>query len=249
MRTDRGELSRPQSSSVHSLSREQKALEAETRAQAEKLAAAEVFQLALSSAARDMARAAAQLDRGETGMLAQQAQQDALARLAALLEALKPSNQAGSPKKQGGEGGEGKQGGNTDAIKLISELKLLKLMQEDLNRRFQQLPDVADEAQRHARQAELSQDQGRLADVAFKLSKPLEGNPEDDPDKLPDLRKTERATPTQIGPSRRTTHDRSTTRCCPPTETNNAISTCHRVVRSPGPGRPSSPQRWAAACR
>ncbi len=188
LRSADGELSRAQSSSVHSLAREQKALESETRSQAEKLAAAEVFQLALASAARDMARAVESLERGETGAATQQAEQDALARLAALLEALKPSNQAGPPKKSGGDGGQGKQGGNSDAIKLLSELKLLKLMQEDLNRRFQQLPNVEDDAQRTQRQTELGEEQGRLAEVAFKLSKPLEGNPEDDPDKLPDLR-------------------------------------------------------------
>ena len=52
LRADSRELSRAQSTSVHSLAREQKALEAETRAQAEKLAAAEVFQLALDQPAR-----------------------------------------------------------------------------------------------------------------------------------------------------------------------------------------------------
>ena len=187
-RTENRELSRAQSTSVHSLAREQRALESETRAQAEKLAAAEVFRLALDSAARDMAHAVARLDTGDTGPAAQQAEQDALARLAALLEALKPSNQAGQPKKPGGGDGQGKQGGNTDAIKLLSELKLLKLMQEDLNRRFQHLPQG--DVERAARLSELGEEQGRLADVAFKLSQPTEGNPEDDPEKLPDLRKS-----------------------------------------------------------
>ena len=188
LRSAAGELSRAQSSSVHSLTREQKALEAETRSQGEKLAAAEVFQLALASAARDMARAVASLERGETGAATQQAEQDALARLAALLEALKPSNQAGPPKKSGGDGGQGKQGGNTrcDQAALRTEA-----LETDARGPQPQVPATAECRGRcgaRQRQTELGEEQGRLAEVAFKLSKPLEGNPEDDPDKLPDLR-------------------------------------------------------------
>ncbi len=189
------EFSRAQASSLHSLSREQQALEAETRAQAEKLAGAQVFHLALTGAARDMARALGHLDRGDTGDAAQQAQQDALTRLSALLEAMKPASPAGPPKKSGGEGGEGKQGAGTDGVKLLSELKLLKLMQEDLNRRFERLSDIVDDAGRAARLTELSQEQGRLAEAAFALSKPLEQNPEDDPDQLPKLQKAAPAGP------------------------------------------------------
>jgi hypothetical protein len=189
-RTAERQLSRAQTASVHSLAREQQLLESETRGQAAKLAGAEVVRLALESAARDMARAAAQLARSETGASAQQAEQDALARLAALIEALKPSEQAGGAKKPGdGAGGGGKQGGSSDAVKMISELKLLKLMQEDVNRRFQQLRDVADDEERAQRLADLGEEQGRLAEVALRMSQPLETNPEDDPDHLPDLRK------------------------------------------------------------
>jgi hypothetical protein len=136
-----------------------------------------------------MGRAVVQLARSDTGAVAQRAEQDALARLAALIEALKPSDQAAPPKKPEGGGGEGKQGAGSDAIKMLSELKLLKLMQEDVNRRFLDLREIADGDQHAERLAELSEEQGRLAEVALKMSEPLEGNPEDDPDKLPDLRK------------------------------------------------------------
>ena len=61
LRSAKGQRSRAETSSVRSLSREQKALETETRSQGEKLAAAQVFELALATAARDMARAGAEL--------------------------------------------------------------------------------------------------------------------------------------------------------------------------------------------
>ncbi len=191
LRAAKGERSRAEASSVHAVTREQKALEAEARAQAQKLSAAQVFELALSAAADDMVRATGQLERGETGAAAQRAEQDAASRLAALVEVLKPASQNKGNSKAGGQGGGDKQAGSSDAIRMLSELKLLKWLQEDLNRRFRDLPELADPEERAALQAQLSREQGRLADVAFRLSKPIEGNPEDDPDQLPDLRRTD----------------------------------------------------------
>ena len=130
---------------------------------------------------------------------------------------LKPSSQANQGSKPGGQGGDGNKGGGANAIRMLSELKLLRWIQEDLNRRFQQLADIADPAERRARQEELSGQQGQLADVAFRLSKPLEGNPEDDPDKLPDL-----AAANPAGPESPPSHERSKTRCYPLTENRDA---------------------------
>jgi hypothetical protein len=72
----------------------------------------------------------------------------------------------------------------------LAQLKLLKILQEDVNSRFRSLNG---EAERTAnapgdRLAELAAEQGKLADLALKLSEPPESNIEDDPDKLPDVR-------------------------------------------------------------
>jgi hypothetical protein len=69
-------------------------------------------------------------------------------------------------------------------------LKLLKILQEDLNGRYHTLSDKSAEGATEARQlADLAAEQGKLAELAQKLSQPVEKNPEDNPDKLPDVRK------------------------------------------------------------
>ena len=76
---------------LEELTREQRRLETETTALSGKTAGIEVFRLALDSAAREMGLAAALLDRRQTDKPAQEAQQNALSRLAAMIEALKPA--------------------------------------------------------------------------------------------------------------------------------------------------------------
>jgi hypothetical protein len=115
----------------------------------------------------------------------------ALARLAQVVAALapEPPDVAGA---DGGSGGEGQQPNGLprgDATAL-AELKLLRLMQEEVNRRTaeiqtQQLaggmtPQLEQES------LELAAEQGRLADLMLNLSRPSVENPEDDPASLPD---------------------------------------------------------------
>jgi hypothetical protein len=192
VRAKQGDLTPGQAASVRDLAREQKLLRTETSALAEKLAAAEVFHLALERIADEMNRAAGMLQKGATDEPTQQAEQAALARCAQLLDALRAAAQ--KPKEgdnQGGEGGGGKQGGQQDGIRRVAEIRLLKLMQEELNGRFSEFIEAhrknpgSEDAELLA---EISREQGRLAELALKLSEPPAGNPEDDPDSLPDVR-------------------------------------------------------------
>ncbi len=186
---DQGQLTRAQSASLHQLARAQGLLQTETVALVENLVGAEVFHLALSGAAREMGRAAALLDRRNTGAPTQQAEQNALRRLGQLLEALKPEEPEEDPDSaKGGQGGQGASGQPPGSgIQTLVELKLLKLLQEEVNRRTQELESTfgqADPLPAEVRReyVELSAEQGRLADLLLNLITPQEdpeGNPED----------------------------------------------------------------------
>lgn len=194
-----GKLTPGQQASVINIGHDQKLVQSETLALAEKISSAEVFKLALEGAAQDMGRAAARLARSDTGLATQQAEQSALARCRLLIEAMKPGEKKGKQgDEQGGGQGGGQQQGGQDGIRTIAELKLLKLLQEDLNLRFQQLtaPEQPEPQEDPAtRVAELTEEQLRLADLAFKLSQPADDKPEDDPEKLPDLPLDDKLTP------------------------------------------------------
>ncbi len=189
LRATAGRFTRAQMSTIHDLSRQQKVLETETSLLAQKLAPNEVIHLALDGAARQMARAAELLTHRETGSPTQVAQEAARARLMQLLAALegKQEKKGGGATGQG-EGGEGGPNGNRqDGLQTLTQLKLLKLLQEDLTQRYRALaPGPPGPSPRELE--ELAQEQGRLAELTLKLSRPVEGNPEDAPDKLPDIR-------------------------------------------------------------
>jgi hypothetical protein len=80
-----------------------------------------------------------------------------------------------------------------DAIQRLAEVKLLKSLQEEVNRRTAEL-DAARvrQGQLSATQLQevedLAREQGRLADLIIDLSRAAEQKPEDHPETLPDLR-------------------------------------------------------------
>ncbi len=105
-------MTRAQALSLRDLARLQESLRADTARLAEQMKGAGTFALAISAAGEAMGRAAAMLDRRQTDAAAQQAEQDALARLALVLEALKPDKPGNQDDSGGGGGGgQGNQGG------------------------------------------------------------------------------------------------------------------------------------------
>jgi hypothetical protein len=192
VRATEGRLTRAQLGTVNELSRQQQALEIETAQLAERLANTEVLQLALTGAARQMSKAAELLGHRETGKTTQGTQESARIRLAQLLTAL-AKDQADKPKAaQEQEGGGNQKRG--DGSHVLAQLKLLKLLQEDLNQRYRTVKteETGDAATREL--TELAQEQGKLAELTARLAEPPQENPEDDPEKLQDIRQDKAAT-------------------------------------------------------
>ena len=199
IRESQGDLTRPQWISVGDLVREQHGLEAEIGELAEKLSA-KAFQFSLAGIAREMAAAAALVERRQLGPAPQDAMQHALARLKQLIAALKPGQDEEQPQQDdqqapGGESGAppGEQG---DALRLAAELRLIGLMQNEINERTKGLEETRrqtgeltpDERRTYA---ELSEEQGKLADLLVDLVEADASNPEDDPESLPKVKSEE----------------------------------------------------------
>ncbi|MCL6503608.1 MAG: hypothetical protein K6T86_13070 [Pirellulales bacterium] len=176
-------LTPAQQESVRVLGRQQQFLRDETHAWAERLAAARSFELALTSAAGAMERAATLLRNLELGQDTQAAESRALARLDQILQALAPDQppqpregeqpeQQGEPGQQGENQPSPQQG---DGIRSVAELKLLKLLQDDLNARTRELAEALRDVPhpnpaQQQELAELSAEQGRLADLLLELT-------------------------------------------------------------------------------
>jgi hypothetical protein len=172
--------------STASLAREQQSLHAEAVHLAEQIASAPVFQLALQSAAEQMMQAANLLLRRITGDQTQRAAEHALTRLTQLQAAL-----AEDPKSSGES--QNSQDGNAGAqpqlppgqLPILAELKLLKVMQEDVYQRTVQLRESLGERppnQAEARQLQsLASEQGRIAELVGELTARADAMPKPQP--------------------------------------------------------------------
>lgn len=153
---------------VDSLAREQRSLGEETEQSGKRLGGGTAFGLALQGAADDMAGAARLLESGQAAEPTRQAQQSAVARLSLLLEALAPESTVASAGQGTAPGGQQQPAGATINV---SELKLLRLMQQDVLARTRQLDQVP--AKDPAVAGELSREQGRLVEMILRLLAPV----------------------------------------------------------------------------
>jgi hypothetical protein len=196
LRGAQGRLTRGQLASVTDLARGQDQLAEETEINGDKLASAEVFQFAMRRAAEQMRLAVDALNRLETGGDVQRAQRLAMNQLRLLIESLtdEPAENGDQQPAGGGDGpGGGQSPDGQDGFQALAAIKLLKLMQQDINARTEELRDKqqggeplslgdAEELQR------LVADQGRLAEIAFELlTSAAQADPEHDPDGLPNF--------------------------------------------------------------
>jgi hypothetical protein len=180
-RRGRDQLTRAQAAAIGELVKLERSLESETARLGENLAAALAFHLALSGGGREMGRAAALLERRQTGPPTQQTEQNALARLQLILEALKPETMESQPSGAGsGAGGQPQQ--TPGPLQTFAELKLLKLLQQEINRRTRQLQETVErdeqpsEPQRQ-RCVLLAEEQGRLAELVLQSLSAVDDNP------------------------------------------------------------------------
>lgn len=150
---------------VERLATQQHALAGEARQWVPQLGPDSAFALAMDQAAGHMRQAAELLDDRQTAESTQQAQQAALRRLAMILEALAPEQASGRAEQGGSQGSPSRRPGPPLSV---TQLKLLRLMQQDVLARTEQLErsgaNVA--AQRYA---ELSAEQRRLAEMLLRL--------------------------------------------------------------------------------
>jgi hypothetical protein len=161
----------------------ERALAEEAHVQSEMIAGLHVFVLALGQAAERLTAAATRLDDGDTGPATQRAEAEALARLEEIVAALAETAaemEAGDEQPGGGAGAGQQPGGGPSrppAFDLF-EVKLLRSLQAELNRRTKQLHEPASDevslsdaqrADRQSRAAELAAEQSRLAELVHEL--------------------------------------------------------------------------------
>jgi hypothetical protein len=206
LRREQGQLTRAQMISLQNLAMLERSLRTDVVAVGDKLAGSGAFSLALGGVARQMDLAAAQLERRQTGAATVEAERNALRRLQMLLDALTPEKPDGD-SASGTEGGGRQPGPQGDGVQTLAELKLLKLLQEEVNLRTIELQQSASgqgftEPQRRECQS-LSEEQGRLAALVLELIRPADANADDDPDNLPDMREDKPQDQPEKGPPRK----------------------------------------------
>jgi hypothetical protein len=184
--TSQGRLTRSQTLSVQDLARLQRSLETDAARLARRLGSGGAFGLALDGAAAAMREAADSLDQRRVGPPTQQPQRRATGRLGLLVDALKPDAPAEQPGGGAGAGNNAEPQGQQSGLHSIAELKLLKLLQQQLNVEVETLQQAVaaagkpTDAQRR-QYAELSERQGALADAATRLAQPDPAGPNADP--------------------------------------------------------------------
>lgn len=190
----RGNWTRAQLKTLRDLAETQRAVREETAGLAEKLTAAEVFALAVKGAARHMELAAAGLDDKQTGPGTQRYEQSALQRFQDLVLALKqdkPEKQPGEQQQPGGNsGGEQQSGPQMDRVAMLSQLKMLRALQAELNEHLLNLA-AKREMGNPLNAAELEElksigdEQGELAELAAKFMRMFEAPVEEQLDAGP----------------------------------------------------------------
>ncbi|MEX2168803.1 MAG: hypothetical protein WD851_05810 [Pirellulales bacterium] len=169
------------------LAQSQRELETAASGSAEEFAAQPVFELALTATAKDMDAAAAQLATGKTGRPTQQLEHSALTRLGHIADVLRSEANQPEPQEGAGQPGQGGQGGAQPPSPIdVAELKMLRLMQADLNQRTREheatlaerdVPPAED-----ALSTELATQQQRLAglvdEMIRRLSQPTPPQPQ-----------------------------------------------------------------------
>ncbi|MEX1094794.1 MAG: hypothetical protein WED34_02030 [Planctomycetales bacterium] len=174
VRGDRGNWSRAQLKSLRDLADVQDSLRAETVRLAETVRAAEVFALVLEGAAGRMQAAAARLRERRTDAATVAHEEAARQRFRDLVATLRPE-----PPKSGDPASPPptppQEGPDADGIPQLAELKLLKLLQQDLLERTADLDALRAARGELAPQEQSEFDaiaaaQGRLADLARNLT-------------------------------------------------------------------------------
>lgn len=132
------QLTRAEAAGLAQLASRQRQLRGHTGELAERMSVAPAIRLVLEQAARSMDEASHMLDRRVSGTDAQNAQRAAAAQLALLMEAVGPEPDDQSQTQQAETPTDGQQN-RTVAVRWLAELKLIRLMQQQVNSQTQHL--------------------------------------------------------------------------------------------------------------
>jgi hypothetical protein len=170
----RGNWTRAQLKSLTQLADQQQQLKKETDGFVESLKTAEVFALALRGASRQMERAASRLSERKTDAETVAAETQAKQRFVDLVASLKQDKSDVQTQQQSSDNqGQQQSGSPADGIPQVAQLKLLKSLQQDLERRTTELDKLRTNggftAEQEAEIAALADEQGSLADLARNL--------------------------------------------------------------------------------
>ncbi|WP_435005247.1 DUF4175 family protein [Tundrisphaera lichenicola] len=179
-------LSLAQRTGVRDLGRVQAGLKDEASELIDRLGeGAPVFNLTLKKAAEGMEDAAQRLQALKTDEATVQAEKRAAGRFQQLIDSLKPDKpKGGQGQQQQGGGGQGGSPQGGDGIPASAQIKMLKLLQEEINERT----DSFDELRRRQKELDpeqtaaldkLHEDQGTLADIVRDLTKPKKDDGEE----------------------------------------------------------------------
>lgn len=135
---------------------EQLQLSDATKAIVKKLEDAPVFQWVMTTTQNDMNEAAARLDKEDSGALTQEIQEDVIRKLGDLIEALRKERTKPQQQQQGGGGGGG--GGKQPLVPPLAELKMLMIMQKQVNLQTKKIDDDVSKARKEGK-TDLSKDQ------------------------------------------------------------------------------------------
>ena len=181
-RQSQGQFTRAQLAAILDLGRLQRSLQFDTIHIGRQLDRIAAFALAVDQASRNMDQAAGLLDRQQSGAETQQLQQNAMHRLDLLLDALKPEppeNKQNADNNAGNKAAPPNANQNQNqqqSIATLAELKLLKMLQEEINRRTAELaesigPDGKPTEQQQKDYDQLAEEQARLAELLMKMMK------------------------------------------------------------------------------
>ncbi|QDT44380.1 hypothetical protein Pan241w_44890 [Gimesia alba] len=191
-RLSRGRWSRGQLKSLRQLFETEQDLQQETEAVSQKLAAAPVFVLAMEKVIDQLTIAVERLDQRLTDQETLTAEQSARSKLSALLKILEEKSSLDNAQRDQSQSAPGAQTPPTNQIALLSQLKLLKLLQEEiLNRTRSFNNSISEEKQLTPEQIqqrnELSQEQADLADLSMELLLKLDQTHSDATDSEPEI--------------------------------------------------------------
>ncbi|MBX3436835.1 MAG: hypothetical protein KF861_05030 [Planctomycetaceae bacterium] len=170
---ERGSWSRPLRRELRELAGRQRGLREQLDVRQVDLQELPVVRGALAAVSEAMDQAASLLDQEKSGSLTQGAQQDAASRLTSVVEILEeeaaPSSRTPSGAESAQRGEESSQ--SASRPQLTAQLKLLRQMQADVNRRTSETAAAA-ETTSPARDA-LAREQGRIAELSRELLRHL----------------------------------------------------------------------------